>query len=71
MYNYALYQSGPGLYYNTTPGSGDLSSNNSPWGFFRTPLPGAPEGYPLVFTAGLEEARVPVVLKVGYLPVLI
>ena len=57
----SLSQAGPSLYYNTSPGSGDISVNGNPWGFHTYPLPGSPDGFPLVLTVGLTEDRVPAV----------
>ena len=39
LYDYNLAQFGPSMYYNTSPGSGELSINAAPWGFFSQVSP--------------------------------
>lgn len=59
-----LLQAGPSLYYNTSPGSGEISVDGSPWGFFTFPLSGnSGNGFPVVLTTLLPEARVPIMLR--------
>lgn len=40
LYNYGLDLAGPGLYYNTSDGSGELNVNGQPYAFFSQQIPG-------------------------------
>lgn len=46
-----------GNFYNTTRGSGEVNANGIPYGFFASPLPGEPLGYPLLLSNGLPAQR--------------